>query len=55
MLSFLPVAGECGGQLENSQPLLSTSVGGASDDPLPDWFSAGAEMNDLKPASVRLS
>ena len=38
-----PVAGEPPGHELNSQPEEPTVVGGASDEPVPDLFSAGAE------------
>ena len=38
-----PVAGELGGQDENWHPDDPTVVGVASDEPVPDSFSAGAE------------
>ena len=55
MLAFLPVGGLPPAQELNSQPLFPTVVGGASSEPVPDSFSAGAEMIELKPAFVRLS
>lgn len=48
LLAFAPTAGELGGQLLNSQPLEPTGVGGESDDPVPDLFSAGAESTTYK-------
>jgi hypothetical protein len=47
-----PVAGEPAGHDPNWQPLLPTVLGGESDDEVPDWFSAGEDKMEEKPAAV---
>ena len=54
MLALFPIGELPPGQEWNSQPLLSTVVGSSSSELDPDMFSAGAEMTELNPASVRL-
>lgn len=51
--ALLPVGGLSGGQESNSHPFASTTLGSASKDPVPDLFSAGAEMMQDNPASVK--
>ena len=43
-LEFVPTAGAPAGHELNSQPEEPTTVGVASEDPVPDLFSAGADM-----------
>ena len=52
ILSFLPVGGELGGHDINSQPSFLTCVGVLSAEPVPDSFSAGAEIIEEKPSEV---
>ena len=52
MEALFPSAGLPEGQELYSQGSVSL-VAGASSEPLPDWFSAGAEMMTDSPALVR--
>lgn len=45
-----PTAGEPGGQEPNWQPSEPTVSGSSSEEPVPDWFSAGEERTVENPA-----
>ncbi len=48
LLALLPVGAEPGAHESNSQPLEPTVVGGLSEEPVPDSFSAGAESTTCR-------